>query len=119
MHFSEEANYGFYSFVFLCDNIIIHTVIKMNKNTYKNKILFTLKENNFQLLFLGQTKHIVKPRHCYTYALLSQHHNIILNVTFFQQFAYDYLQCRYNNVEVSQCVLFDREKTIGNCFPLR
>ena len=23
---------------------------------------------------------------------------------------------RYNNVEVSQCVLFDREKTIGNCF---
>ena len=24
---------------------------------------------------------------------------------------------RYNNVEVSQCVLFDREKTIGNCFP--
>ena len=23
---------------------------------------------------------------------------------------------RHNNVEVSQCVLFDREKTIGNCF---
>ncbi len=23
---------------------------------------------------------------------------------------------RSNNVEVSQCVLFDREKTIGNCF---
>ena len=26
---------------------------------------------------------------------------------------------RYNNVEVSQCVLFDREKTIGNYFPSR
>ena len=26
---------------------------------------------------------------------------------------------RYNNVEVSQCVLFDREKTIGNCFSSR
>ena len=25
---------------------------------------------------------------------------------------------RYNNVEVSQCVLFDREKTIRNCFPI-
>ena len=24
-------------------------------------VLFTLKENNFQLLFLGQTKHIVEP----------------------------------------------------------
>ena len=29
--------------------------------------------------FLGRTKHIVKPRHCYTYALLSPHHNIIFN----------------------------------------
>ena len=46
----------------------------------QNKILlFTLKENNFQLFFLGQTKHIVKPRHCYTYALLSRRHNIILS----------------------------------------
>ena len=26
---------------------------------------------------------------------------------------------RYNNVKVSQCVLFDQEKTIGNCFPSR
>ena len=26
---------------------------------------------------------------------------------------------RYNNVEVSQCVLFDQEKTIGNCFHSR
>ena len=41
-------------------------------------VLFTLKENNFQLLFLGQTKHIMKPLHCYTYALLSRRHNIIL-----------------------------------------
>ena len=39
------------------------------------------RENNFQLFFLGQTKHIVKPRHCYTYALLSRRHNIILLFT--------------------------------------
>ena len=44
-------------------------------------LLFTLKENNFQLFFLGQTKHIVKPRHCYTYALLSRRHNIILFIS--------------------------------------
>ena len=47
--------------------------------TPNNLILFTLKENNFQLFFLGQTKHIVKPRHCYTYALLSRRHNIIFS----------------------------------------
>ena len=62
----------------------IHSwVLNMNIKPRNTDFVY-LEENNFQLFFVGQTKHIVKPRHCYTYALLSQRHNTILSrSTFF------------------------------------
>ena len=66
-----------------------------------------MKENNFQLFFLGQTKHIVKPRHCYTYALLSRRHNIILEL-YIQKKSKIFDLCYFFNDEFWQIIALKR-----------